>query len=190
MNNDPLDVLLTRRSVKAMDLQEPGPDDTTLQRILSAGLRVPDHGKLGPWRLIVFQGTARSRFGEVLKTRYRQLYADASDEQLEQQRARFERAPVVIAVVSVVRSGIKIPEWEQQLSAGAVCQNLLVAATLAGFRAQWLTEWYAFDAAIDEALELEAPHERIAGFIYVGSSASVPAERSRPTADTVVRYWS
>lgn len=185
----PLDILLTRRSVKAIDLQAPGPDDQTLNKIIEAGIRVPDHGKLGPWRLQLFQGKARAEFGELLAQQFEATNPDADSEAVEVERGRFLRAPTVIAVSSKVRPGIKIPEWEQQLSAGAVCQNLLIAATLAGCKAQWLTEWYAYDPVIDRALGLEE-HERVAGFIYIGSGDVTPPERPRPKPGRVVSHWS
>ena len=187
--SDALDILLTRRSVKAVDLQDPGPDAATLERILAAGIRVPDHGKLGPWRLHVFEGEARAQFGAVLANRFRELNPGAEDEMIHAEQGRFLRAPVVVAVTSRVLSGIKIPEWEQQLSSGAVCQNLLVAATLAGYKAQWLTEWYAYDAVVDRALGLEED-ERVAGFVYIGSGDETPPERPRPTPEVVVSRWT
>jgi len=186
--HDALERLQNRRSVKAMDLCEPGPSDAELEQLLATGIRVPDHGKLGPWRLIRFQGEARAAFGEVLAQRFQELNPEAREHTLAAERGRFLRAPVVVAVIARITPGIKIPEWEQQLSVGAVCQNILTTAYLMGYAAQWLTEWYAFDEDIDAALELTT-HERVAGFIYIGSAKERPAERVRPELSDVLSDW-
>ena len=184
----PIDVLLTRRSVVANDLCEPGPNESELDRILRAAHRVPDHKKLGPWRFIVFTGDARSRFGAVLKQQAMALNSEASDKLLEFEAQRFLRAPVVIAVVSSPVENPKAPEWEQVLSAGAACQNILLAATALGYHAQWLTEWYAYDEVIKRSLDIRA-HEGVAGFMYIGSAKSKPEERPRPDLQERIRYW-
>ena len=183
-----LERISSRRSVKAMDLQEPGPNSPALDAILDAGLRVPDHGKLGPWRLVTFTGTARAEFGHILAARWQALYADANAAQVLFEQNRFLRAPVVVAVISERKPDHKIPEWEQILSAGAVCQNLLVAANLAGFAAQWLTEWYTYDAHIQTLFGV-GDSEDIAGFIYIGSAASKPSERQRPENQSRIQPW-
>ena len=179
---------MTRRSVKAMDIIAPGPTADELTQILQTAIRVPDHGKLGPWRFIRFIGDARAKFGDVLAAQYAEQNVDARAQNIEAERGRFLRAPVVIAVISRITAGIKIPEWEQQLSAGAVCQNMLVASSLMGFAAQWLTEWYAFDSRISEALEL-TDNERVAGFVYIGSAKEKPPERVRPNLEQVLSDW-
>ena len=145
--------LQTRRSVKAMELQEPGPSPADLNTILECAVRVPDHGKLGPWRFIRFTGDSRAAFGEILAQRYASLNPQLPEKNIEFERQRFLRAPAVVAVIAAVRSGLKIPEWEQQLSVGAACQNALVAACMMGYAGQWLTEWYAFDDVIDEEVD-------------------------------------
>ena len=185
---DALERISGRRSVKAMDLTEPGPDEATLQTILTTALRVPDHGKLGPWRLVVFSGDDRATFGDVLAKRWQSLHPEANEAQISFERNRFLRAPVVIAVLSERAPEHKIPEWEQILSAGAVCQNLLVAASLAGFAAQWLTEWYTYDAYVQSLFEI-GDYEDIAGFIYLGSAASKPDERPRPEPPSRIQHW-
>jgi nitroreductase len=183
-----LQLLHTRRSVVARNLGEPGPDAVQLENILRAGLRVPDHGKLAPWRFIVIQGAARGALGEHLVTAYRKnVESDAAAARIEFARNTFTRAPVVIAVISRV-SACKIPAWEQILSSGAVCQNMLLAACAQGFAAQWITEWYAYDADAKAALGLD-PEENIAGFIYIGSATEPPQERPRPGLADVVSYW-
>ena len=185
---DAIDRLMTRRSVKAMDITAPGPSEDELTQILQTAILVPDHGKLGPWRFIRFTGDARAKFGDILAARYAAQNEDAREQNIEAERNRFTRAPVVIAVVARIKANIKIPEWEQQLSAGAVCQNMLVATSLMGFAAQWLTEWYAFDAGVNEALGL-TDGERIAGFVYIGSATDKPPERVRPDLEQVLSDW-
>ncbi len=186
--NPMLELMLTRRSVKALELGEPGPDEATLSQILRAGIRAPDHGKLGPWRLVVFSGDARERFGEVLVRAFERANPDAPEGRSELERGRLARAPVVVAVISSVTPEHKIPEWEQVLSAGAVCENLLLATHAAGFRAQWITEWYAYDPTVREALGC-GEHERVAGWIYMGSADFTPEERARPELEQVVQWW-
>lgn len=183
-----IELLLTRRSAKALTMVEPGPDETELQTILRIGARVPDHGKLAPWRFVVFQGEARRAFGAILGRVYAKVQPNAGDDQIEFETNRFMRAPVVVAVISRVTPGIKIPEWEQLLSAGAVCQNMLVAATALGYGAQWLTEWYAFDPEAGRALGLK-DNERVAGFIYLGSESVAKDERPRPELSEIVSVW-
>ena len=178
-----------RRSVRAMDLQTPGPDQTQVEKLLAAAARVPDHGKLGPWRFICFQDDARKAFGEHLAKRFSELKPEAPTEAIEGERGRFSRAPLVIAVISSVNAQSRIPEWEQQLSAGAACQNLLIAANLMGFAAQWLTEWYAYDEAIDQTLGLNQG-ERVAGFVYIGSATVKPDERQRPELQQRIQHWT
>ena len=179
-----LDLLLSRRSGSAKTMKGPGPNADELRRILAAGVRVPDHGKLTPWRFIVFEGEGRARMGEILA----QCIAgerDTSPERVEQERNRFMRAPVVIGVVSRIREQIPIPVWEQELSAGAVCMTIVLAAHAMGFVANWITEWYAYDRRVLDTLGLE-PFERIAGFVHIGSSSEPRIDRPRPTLAEVV----
>ncbi|MGD0864732.1 MAG: nitroreductase [Rhizomicrobium sp.] len=180
-----LGLLLSRRSGSAKAMAAPGPSGDELRRILAAGMRAPDHGKLAPWRFILFEGEARHRMGRLLVECLQESEPEASEERLAMERNRFARAPVVVAVVSRVREGIPIPVWEQQLSAGAVCQNILIAAHALGYVANWITEWCAYDARVTERLGL-APGERIAGFIYVGTGAVALEERVRPDPDALV----
>ncbi|GAB4232553.1 MAG: nitroreductase [Methyloligellaceae bacterium] len=189
MSPPALDLLLKRRSVLANNLGPPGPDAAQLEKILTAGARVPDHKKLCPWRFILFEGEARTAFGRVLADACRAAEPDSSDIRLQTEAARFERAPVVIAVISRIVDKPGVPEWEQILSAGAVCQNILVAAAAIGFSAQWLTEWYAFDEKVRGALGL-AENERVAGFIYIGTAKEPPQERVRPKLDDIVTRWA
>lgn len=178
--------LARRRSTRAIDMSGPGPSREQLDTLLRIGARVPDHGKLFPWRFIVLEGEARLRFGEILEEITRADHPDAPPERLALERGRFERAPVVIAVISQVTVPHKIPEWEQILSAGAVCQTLLLAADAMGFGAQWLTEWYGYDARVCARLGL-GENERVAGFVYVGTQAVPAVERPRK-APSVTRW--
>ena len=181
-----LDLLLSRRSGSAKAMGKPGPDKTQLTEILKAGARAPDHGKLFPWRFIVFEGDGRKRAGDILAAA---AQADGErDKQVEEERGRFARAPVVIGVISAVRELHKIPVWEQELSAGAVCQNILVAATALGFVGNWLTEWCAYHPAVKHGLGLKAG-ERVAGFIYIGTAKDELEERPRPEMATIVSWF-
>ncbi|MDB5735204.1 MAG: hypothetical protein JWP16_1988 [Alphaproteobacteria bacterium] len=178
-----LDLLLTRRSGSAKAMKAPGPSKKQLADILLAGARAPDHGKLFPWRFIVFEGDGRARAGDILAD---VLEAEGEREKhIEEERGRFLRAPLVIGVISSAREMHKVPVWEQELSAGAVCQNILIAATALGFVGNWLTEWYAFHPAVKEKLGLK-PGERVAGFLYIGTAKDELEERPRPEMDKIV----
>lgn len=183
-----LKLLARRRSTVANAMGEPGPSPDELRDILRLAARVPDHGKLSPWRFITFEGEAREFFGNVLRKCTLMENPDAPEELLDFEAARFTRVPVVVAVISRVKEKHKIPVWEQELSAGAVCQNMLIAASAMGFAVQWLTEWYAFDENVKAAMGLK-PGERVAGFIYIGTATEVPQERVRPDMDVLVTKW-
>ncbi|HEY0265919.1 MAG TPA: nitroreductase [Rhizomicrobium sp.] len=180
---DALELLLTRRSGSAKAMTGPGPSQAQLADILRAGARAPDHGKLFPWRFILFEGKARNRAGDIL-AEVMEAEGERS-KQVEEERGRFLRAPLVIGVISSARELHKIPVWEQELSAGAVCQNILVAATALGFVGNWLTEWYAYHPVVKERLGLK-PGERVAGFLYIGMSDMALEERPRPDMDAIV----
>jgi nitroreductase len=186
---DAIALLLSRRSGSAKAMTGPGPDSTQLNQILTAAARVPDHGKLFPWRFIVIEGEARTRYGQMLADVLKQTEPSAAtDERLAMERGRFERAPVVVAVVSRVREQIPIPVWEQELSAGAVCQTMLIAAHALGFVAGWITEWCAFHPLVLERMGLK-PGERIAGYIYIGHPAMPLEERVRPDMSKIVSRY-
>lgn len=180
-----IDLLLSRRSGSAKAMTGPGPSIDELHTILTAAARVPDHGKLFPWRFIIFEGDARARFGEMLAECLKATEPDASEERLDMERKRFLRAPVVVCVISRVREGLPIPAWEQELSAGAVCQTMLIAATALGYVANWLTEWAAYNTLVSERLGLQQG-ERIAGCIYIGKPVLPLEERVRPDLDKLV----
>jgi len=185
MTNPIIDLLLSRRSVSANSLSEPGPSVAELELMLRAASRVPDHKKLVPWRFVLFQGEGRAEFGKVLAQVCAAEEGDAGAFRLENEAKRFLRAPLVIAVISRVVKNAAAPEWEQVLSAGAACQNLILAATALGYGVQWITEWCAYNPCVLEKLGLKEG-ERIAGFIYIGSPAAALAERARPDLDTLI----
>jgi nitroreductase len=189
MNQQAIDLLLTRRSVSANALAEPGPSEAEVELILRAASRVPDHKKLVPWRFILFQGEARAAFGNVLAETCLVEETDAGAFRLENEAKRFLRAPLVIAVISRVVKNPAAPEWEQILSAGASCQNLVLAANALGYGTQWITEWCAYSQGVRSALGL-AENERVAGFVYVGTPQEKPEERERPDLKEIVSAWS
>jgi len=185
---DALALLKTRRSVKPMELAGPAPTPAELDAILTVAARVPDHGKLVPWRFIVFEGDARLRAGEIIADAYRADHPDAKPDLIAFERQRMARAPMVIAVVSRAATHVKIPQWEQVLSAGAATMNLVLAAHALGFGASWITEWYAYDPRVCAAFGL-TEHEKIAGFVHIGHPAHPPEDRPRPAlAEIVTRY--
>lgn len=181
-NDETLALLTRRRSTAAIGLAEPGPDAAQVKQLLQIAGRVPDHGKLSPWRFILFDGEERQSFGNILGKIFAATHSDVDAEQIRLEQDRFLRAPLIITVISTVLEKHKIPVWEQELSAGAVCQNLLIAASAMGFGAQWLTEWYAYDPDVKDLLGLRSG-ERIAGFIYIGTASEHPVERQRPQPD-------
>lgn len=184
-----LDALSIRRSVPSRQLGEPGPDAMQCQRMLEAALRVPDHGKLAPWRFITVRGTARHALGERLAARARVLDPGAPAAALDKDRQRFNHAPLVVIVVATPVEGHKVPVIEQLLSGGAVCFALLQAAQGLGFGAQWLTGWAAYDRPFLEGLGL-APHEQVLGFIHIGTAQGDVPERLRPSLADKCTDWT
>jgi nitroreductase len=185
---DALQLLKTRRSVKPMELGGPPPSAADIDTLLTIATRVPDHGKLKPWRFIVFEGYGRLKAGKAIADAFRSDHADATPDQLEFESKRLARAPLVIAVVSRAEPHVKIPEWEQQLSAGAAAMNLVTAAHAMGYAASWITEWYAYDRRVLDAFGLSAG-ERIAGFVHIGRPAKPSEDRERPKlTDIVTRF--
>jgi nitroreductase len=169
-------------------LGEPGPDPDTLLRMLTSAVRVPDHGKLVPFRFLRIAGDARHSLGEYLVQRSRERDPNVSAAQLEKDRLRFSHAPLVITVVARPRPNPKVPEEEQLMTAGCVCFALLQAAQALGFGAQWLTAWMAFDPAVRAHLGL-AEDERIAGFIHIGTPRTEAPERERPDPAALLQDW-
>jgi nitroreductase len=187
MNQALKDYLETRRTIPANFLNGPGPDRETVRRMLSLATRVPDHGKLAPWRFVVITGDARQRISERIASIAIKREPDMPDERRQQEMTRLSRAPVAIVVVSTAGEHPKIPEWEQVLSAGAVCLNLFLAANAFGFSANWLTEWYSYDHETMPLLGVK-PGERVAGVLHVGTPTVAPTERPRPDVDTLVTF--
>ncbi len=183
-----LALLLSRRSASAKAMAGPGPTPEQLRLILTAAVRVSDHGKLTPWRFILFEGAARTRFGEVLAARWKELNPAHGEDILTFQRGFFLRAPVVVAVISTAAPHVKIPLWEQTLSSAAVCQNMLLAATALGIGCQWMTDWPAYDFEINQAMGM-SPHEKVAGFIYLGTSTMAYDDRPRPDPSALITRW-
>ncbi|HEX8569126.1 MAG TPA: nitroreductase [Caulobacteraceae bacterium] len=178
--------LSRRRSASASGLEAPGPDPEQLQTLLRLAARVPDHGKLFPWRFIVLEGAGKASFVEAL---YDIARARPDRETAATKLGKVAPAPLAVVVVSRVTPGHKIPEWEQELSAGAVCMNLLTAATALGFGGNWITDWYSYDPAAAALLGLAAG-ERVAGFLMVGTPAAAPLERPRPELEALVSRWT
>jgi len=183
-----LEALRTRRSTPADFLTGPGPDAAQLQDILTIAARAPDHRRVVPFRFIVFEGEARARFGLALKEVFLENEPEAGEARAECEGNRFLRAPVVVAVISSTNPNHRTPEWEQILTSGAVCQNMLLAASAYGFAAQWLTEWYACDEKALAALGLE-PGEKVAGYVYIGTATEDPKERGRPDMKAIISRW-
>lgn len=187
-NPDALEFLLTRRSRPHKTLKAPAPDRDALRPLLTAAARTPDHGKLEPWRFIVLEQAALTRLAALARARGMALGLDA--DQIDKIAGMFETAPLSVAVVASPKASDKIPQIEQTLSAGAVCLALLNAALAAGWGANWLTGWTAFDRPfLSEGLHLEEP-EYVAGFIHMGTETSAPPDRPRPDLDAITTWTS
>ncbi len=184
-----LELLNRRQSVPSRLLGDPGPDEDQLHAWLHAAVRVPDHGKLTPWRFLLIRNGSGRALGELLATTLQQRDPQASDAALAKERGRFANAPLVVAVVGRIVEGHRIPACEQLLSAGCVCFSLLLAAHADGFAAQWLTGWAAYDRSIAAALGLTA-EETVVGFIHIGTPRERPAERGRPVVANLVSDWN
>jgi nitroreductase len=185
---DALELLKSRRSVKPREMSAPGPTPAELDTILTIGARVPDHGKLAPWRFIVFEGDARVRAGELIAKVFAGKNAQATPAEIDVEKKRLTDAPLVIGVVSLTKPHPKVPPWEQELSAGASAMNIVTAATALGYGACWLTGWFAFDRDVLDALGLKA-EEKLAGFIHIGTPSKPSEDRPRPKlSDIVTRF--
>jgi nitroreductase len=184
-----LATLDARRSVPAKQLADPGPDEATLLRLLESAVRVPDHGKRTPWRFLAIRGDARHALGERLAARGLERDANASKAALEKDRMRFSHAPLVVTVIAQLGPDEKIPEQERLLSAGCVCFALLQAAQAAGFGAQWLTGWPAYDTEVARWLGLRE-HEHVVGFIHIGTPRLEAPERERPDPRALLSDWT
>jgi nitroreductase len=181
-------LLATRRSGKARDMVAPGPDAAQLRQIIEAAIRVPDHGKLGPWRFVTIAPEQRTAFAELILSSYRAENPAAGPIELAPLEQFAHQAPALVAVISSPVAHPKVPAWEQELSAGAACMNMLTAAHAAGFVGCWLTGWPAYSERVIESLGGK-PGDRIAGFIFLGSPSRPLEERPRPAYEAVVSAW-
>jgi nitroreductase len=175
--------LARRRSASAVTLREPGPDAEQIDDLIRLAARAPDHGKLHPWRFVVLRGAGKQAFAEA----WERIARERGDEASVGKLVKLKTPPVCVAVISSPQLG-KIPEWEQRLSAGAVCTNLTYAALAMGFGANWITDWYAYDAETPRMLGL-GPEERVAGYVMIGTAGEPPLERERPDALALVSSW-
>lgn len=182
------DYLLTRRSVGQAFLAEPAPHGEELQTLLTIATRVPDHGKLAPWRLVLFIGDARGAAGEKLAEIARRKRPELDEAGLDIERRQFLPAPLVIGVISTAKPHVKIPEFEQLLSAGNVAFNLIHGAYALGYAATWITRWYSFDAEAAAVLGAKEG-ERFVGFVHIGTPTTVIEDRPRPDLTEIVTHW-
>jgi nitroreductase len=182
---DAIELLKSRRSVKPREMTAPGPSPAELDTILTIGARVPDHGKLAPWRFIVFEGDARLRAGEIIAGVFARKNPNATPAEIEAEKKRLTDAPLVIGIVSFTRPHPKVPPFEQELSAGASAMNMVTAASALGYGACWLTGWFAFDRDVLDGLGLKAD-EKLAGFIHIGTPSKPSEDRPRPSLSEIV----
>jgi nitroreductase len=185
--SSPAALMATRRSGKPRDLGEPGPTPEQLDRILAAATRVPDHGKLAPWRFVIVPQDKRDAFAALLERAYRAERPDPGKVELEAVRQFSHQAPALIVALSTPAHASHIPIWEQELSAGAACMSLLIATHAEGLAGGWLTGWAAYSDMVRDAFG--GPGERIAGFLFLGTATRELEERPRPERETVVRTW-
>lgn len=184
-----IDFLSTRSSAPIPELREPAPGDAEIETMLTIASRVPDHGRLAPWRFILYRGAAREKIGEKLAELAERREGPLPEGRRNQELTRFSRAPLVIGVVSSPRDNPKIPEWEMFLSGGAAAMNLVLAANALGYGTNWITNWYS---GVEEGRALLglAPHERVVGFVHIGTYAGPAPERPRPDVSTLYADYS
>jgi nitroreductase len=185
---DMLELLKARRSVPPALLVPPGPNDSQIETLLTIAARVPDHGKLQPWRFIVYGGEGRLKASRIVEEVFLERNPDADDLARRKEASRFSLAPLVIGVISTATEHVKIPVWEQQLSAAAVCENLVIAACAMGFGASWLTGWFAYDEGVLESLGVK-PGEKVAGFVHIGTPKEAVPDRPRPKLSEIVAHF-
>jgi nitroreductase len=185
--SSPKALLATRRSGKPRDMVAPGPSATELRAILQAATRVPDHGKLAPWRFVIVAPDQREAFAALIERAYREDKPDPGRLEVEANRQFALQAPTLVVVLSKPSRTSHIPLWEQELSAGAACMNLVTAATAHGYVAGWLTGWAAYSPMVRDAFG--EGDEKIAGFVFIGTPSRALEERPRPDHDAVVSHW-
>jgi nitroreductase len=179
MSSPIIDFLLTRNSAPIPELKEPAPSDAEIETLIRIASRVPDHGRLEPWRFILYRGETREKIGEKLAELAQKREGPLPEGRILQEKTRFSRAPLVIGVISVPRENPKIPQWEMFLSGGAAAMNLVIAANAMGYSTNWITNWYS-DVDEGRCILGLAPHERVVGFIHIGTFAGQAPERPRP----------
>ena len=189
MDKPVLDFLLARRSAPIQELSEPGPNAEEIETILRVATRVPDHGMLTPWRFILYRGESRVEVCEKLAELAERLEGPLSDARRQQELTRFSRAPLVIGVVSSPKESIKFPEWEMFLSGAMVALNLMHAANALGYGTNMITNWYSDKEEGRRILGL-APHERVIGFVHIGSHPRNTPDRPRPDVAGLVSEYS
>jgi nitroreductase len=189
LRDDPLAALNQRLSTPARNLGEPGPTAEQLDQLLSAAIRVPDHSKLTPWRMLLVRGDARMRLGERLAEIHARIEPDISPSKLTKDRERYSFAPLIVVVIARIdEENPKVPVQEQILSAGCVAYNLLIGAQAMGMAAQWLTGWAAYDPEAAALFGL-AGNERVVAFVHIGTPREPMPERTRPLLADVVSEW-
>lgn len=184
---DIIELLKTRRSPRIPDLAEPGPKAAEIETLLTVAARVPDHGKLVPWRFVVLQGGKKREIAAALAPVFKASHPEATDDQIRKEPERFKNSPLVVAVVSRAGKHAKIPEWEQILSAGAACMNLVVAAHALGYGANWVTGWAAYERPALDLIGV-GTGERVAGFVHIGTPKAALEDRPRPALSDIVTY--
>ena len=184
-----IDYLLTRNSAPIPELKGRAPDDSEIATILTAASRVPDHGRLTPWRFILYRGDAREKIGEKLADLAEKREGPLTEGRRNQELARFSRAPLVIGVVSSPKDNPKIPQWEMFLSGGMAAMNLMIAANALGYGTNLISNWYS-DSEEGRALLGLAPHERVVGFVHIGTHEGPGFERPRPDVSTLYADYS
>lgn len=186
--NETIELLRRRRSLPPQGMAGPGPGPQEMETLLTIASRVPDHGKLTPWRFLVFDGAARDRAGVIAANILQADDPGVADARRQAELTRFSRAPLVICVISRAAPHVKIPEWEQILSAGAACMTLVIAANAMGYVTAWLTEWCAYDRRFCAAIGVQ-DSEKIAGFVHIGRANMVSEDRRRPALADVASWF-
>lgn len=181
--------MLARKSAPINELSEPGPSEDDIATMIRIASRVPDHGRLAPWRFILYRGDVRHAIGEKLAELAEKREGPLADARREQERTRFSRAPLVIGVVSSPKENPKIPQWEMLLSGGMAAMNLIIAANALGYGANLITNWYS-DAEEGRTILGLAPHESVVGFVHIGTHTGVILERPRPDPTALVSDYS
>ena len=191
LNEPVVEFLRTRRSVVAANLSDPGPTDDELNTIIDIGLRVPDHGRCGPWRIQIIKKEGQSRLGELYKRLFAEEDENPTAERIDYWRLRPQSAPILLAITCYPNEEklAKIPLWEQTLSGGALCQNILNASHAVGYSAQWLSEWPSYHKEVKKLLG-HAENIELYGFIFIGTAIEPPKERKRVGAEEIVSNWS